>query len=106
YTSQFPILTSYLTNNISNDIKKSPIIQDAIIKHSYGGISRWQLFNEVGVWGHNNSPTITFKKDLTKETGAAVGHTPNGKGFEIDFDFATAIENIMKYGSEEDKMAA
>lgn len=109
YTNEFPMITKYLSEYIERDIRKSTTIQNAIVKHSYGGFTKSELVGTVAKWNDPNSPEITFEKGLFDRTGGnAIGYTPNSKGFQIDWDYAKAIEDIMssnKY-SKEDKHAA
>jgi hypothetical protein len=94
YAEKFPMLTKYLAENIQRDIKKSSIIQNAIVKNSYGGFTKNQLVWEVAEWDNQASPEITFEKGLTERTNA-VGYTPDSKGFKIDWDYAKTIEGIL-----------
>jgi hypothetical protein len=107
YADKYPNLTQYLANNIQNDIRKSPIIQNAIVNNSYGGFTKSQLVNEAAAWGNKNSPVITFEEGLTGKTGS-VGFTPDGKGFQVDAGYAKALDGILgdKNLSAKDRQAA
>lgn len=108
YEQTYPNLTAYLKTNIQGDIRKSPIIQNAIVQNSYGGFTKSQLVNEVAEWGNKKSPTITFVDGLTKTTGGAVGYTPDGKGFQVDAEYAKTLDKIVgnKNLSPKDRQAA
>ncbi|KAA5533661.1 hypothetical protein F0919_14080 [Taibaiella lutea] len=109
YKKEFPMLTKYLSSHIQNDMRKSTIVQNAIVKNTYGGYTNSELVENVAKWSNKNSPTITFEKGLTAKTnGSANAHTSNSKDIQIDYDYAKNLDNMLsdKNVSQEDKQAA
>ncbi|MDX2001794.1 MAG: hypothetical protein SFW35_05155 [Chitinophagales bacterium] len=105
YTRDYPMITLYLAKHVQYDVKKSPIIQDAVTRNTYGGYSKQELIWKVAAW--DKGPEISFVEGLAERTGA-YGHTLDGNRIEIDAGFASAMNNILadKNASAKDKQAA
>jgi hypothetical protein len=108
YSKDYPMLTTYLAMNVQHDIKKSPIVQNAVTKNTYGSYSKQDLIWKVAAWGDERSPTIKFVEGLTERNGSSVAFTPNSKEIQIDAGYAKAIDAILGSSefSTEDKQAA
>lgn len=104
YKNEFPMLTAYLTNNISNDVAKSSRLTEAILRHADNSeFGKKELFGEILAWGKNSRTTITFSKELTGNA-----NTVNSKNVAISWGYAKAIESILAdpNSSKEDKEMA
>jgi hypothetical protein len=109
YTKDYPMITKYLAENVQYDIKKSPIVQDAVTRNANGGYSKQDLIWKVAAWNNKESPTITYEEGLTKRTnGNARAQTLDQHNIHIDADYARSVDKILgsDKSSPEEKQSA
>ncbi|WP_181358512.1 hypothetical protein [Taibaiella chishuiensis] len=110
FTDKYPNLTSYLVNNIQNDVMTSPNMLKAMSKYSEGNLTTSQVKKDMQ-WGEKTSPTIVFsdgyKVSEDGRSGVFGEYTEQNNTINISAAFASKVEGILAgKGTTDEKTAA
>jgi len=95
YSTKYPTLTSYLKNNIKNDILGSTAIVSGLSKYSGGNLNR-ESISKVATW--NDGPNLVIK-DNPGFTGAHGHYNKSTNSIEI----STALAKRLEEASDKDR---